>query len=84
MRACPPSEALTPRSLRWGVVLGSPGPERRPALQEILDEWHKGRWVIEGRELGHGGSAAVFMSDTENRPTTRSEARSIRAWRFKP
>ena len=41
-----PSEGMTPRSARWDSVLKSEGPERRAALQEVLDGWHEGRWVI--------------------------------------
>jgi serine/threonine protein kinase len=57
-----PSEGMTPRSARWDSVLKSEGPERRAALQEVLDGWHEGRWVIEELELGRGSGGAVFQS----------------------
>eukprot|EP01043_Picozoa_sp_COSAG02_P039595 COSAG02_NODE_3140_length_7296_cov_180.632347_1_plen_957_part_10 len=57
-----PSEGPTPHSARWGTVLQSEGPDRRVALQGVLDGWHKGRWVIEERELGRGAGGVVFQS----------------------
>jgi serine/threonine protein kinase len=42
-------------------VLGSAGPEWRVALQEVLDGWRKGRWVVlDDDELGRGGSGVVL------------------------
>ena len=58
----PAQEALPPPSTRWRLVLASAGPARRVKLQTVLDQWHRGRWVIEEQELGSGGSGAVFRS----------------------
>ena len=55
-------EAATPVSVRWVPLLASAGPERRAALQSVLDTWHPQRWVIEELALGKGSSGAVFKS----------------------
>ena len=52
----PPRERLGP------LLLGPSGPEREAAIQGELDTWHADRWVVEGPELGRGGSGAVFRS----------------------
>ena len=44
-----PREAQTPISQRWGPLLASGGPERRIAVQKVLDTWYKGRWVVQER-----------------------------------
>ena len=42
-------------------MLSSTDPERRVRLQEVLDGWREGRWIVlDEPELGRGGSGAVL------------------------